>query len=253
MKKCPKTRALTICAPAALAALCAGFCAQKAGSAAPAAPAPADQAAYTLGLNLGQQLHQDGVTSEIRIDRIVAGIKDGLAGQKAQPAELQQMQAFLRASLEAASTRNAAAAKAFLERNAKERGVTTTRSGLQYRIIEAGDERAASPRPIDLVTVRYRGSFLDGTEFDSSAKHNGSAPLAVNNLMKAWQEALVLMKPGAKWQLFVPPELGFGLGTRPNIPGGSLLIFEIQLTSVAAPPAPAKPQPPPPPLPANAQ
>jgi FKBP-type peptidyl-prolyl cis-trans isomerase len=233
MKNHSTRRATTFCVLTALAPLCIGLQAPFARAA-----APADQAAYTLGLNLGQQLRQDGVTHEIPINRIVAGIKDGLAGKKAQAADLQELQAFLGAALEAAVARNAAAAKAFLERNATEQGVMTTPSGLQYRILEAGDEHAAPPRPTDLVTLRYRGTFMDGTEFDSSAKHNGSAPLAVNNLMKAWQEALVLMKPGAKWQLFVAPELGYGMGARPNIPGGSLLIFEIGLVSVAPPVAP---------------
>ncbi len=141
-------------------------------------------------------------------------------------------------SRDAASADNAAAAQKFLKKNAKAKGVTTTASGLEYRILRPGDAQAPSPRPTDRVSVRYRGTFLDGTEFDSSARHVGAVPLAVNNLMKGWQEALVLMKPGSKWQLFVPPELGYGMGARRNVPGGSLLIFEIELLSVTPPPAP---------------
>jgi FKBP-type peptidyl-prolyl cis-trans isomerase len=143
---------------------------------------------------------------------------------------------------DAASADNAAAAQKFLKKNAKVKGVTTTASGLQYRILQPGDQSAPSPRPTDLVSVRYRGTFLDGTEFDGSERHSGAAPLAVNNLMKGWQEALVLMKPGSKWQLFVPPELGYGMGARRNVPGGSLLIFEIELMSVKPPPVPPQTQ-----------
>jgi FKBP-type peptidyl-prolyl cis-trans isomerase len=150
--------------------------------------------------------------------------------------------AITAAAAPSASADNAAAAQKFLKKNAKAKGVTTTASGLQYRILQPGDPSAPSPRPTDLVSVRYRGTFLDGTEFDSSERHGGAAPLAVNNLMKGWQEALVLMKPGSKWQLFVPPQLGYGMGARRNVPGGSLLIFEIELTSVKPPPVPPQTQ-----------
>jgi FKBP-type peptidyl-prolyl cis-trans isomerase len=199
---------------------------------------PADSAAYTFGLNMGQQLHQSGVTDELSVARVVDGLKDGLAGKKASAADQEQLQAFLSSVIEAATAKNAAAARAFLERNGASKGVTTTASGLQYRIIAAGDASAASPAPTDRVTVRYRGTLIDGTEFDSSSRHPGAAPLAVNNTIRGWQEALHLMKPGARWQLFVPPELGYGNAARAGIPGGSLLIFELQLTSVQPPPVP---------------
>lgn len=203
-----------------------------------AAAAPADAAAYTFGLDMGQQLHQSGVTNELPLDQIVAGLKDGLAGKRASPADQGQLRSFLSSVLEAVAVRNAAAAKEFLARNTKQRDVTTTASGLQYRIIVAGDTSAASPRPTDRVTLRYRGTLLDGTEFGSSARFAAGAPLAVNNTIRGWQEALSLMKPGAKWQLFVPPELGYGLAARPGIPGGSLLIFDLELTGMQPAPLP---------------
>jgi FKBP-type peptidyl-prolyl cis-trans isomerase FklB len=196
------------------------------------APSAAEDASYTFGLNMGQQLHQSGVTNEISLDRLVAGVKDGLAGKSAMPGDQQQLQAFLRSVL---------AAKEFLERNRKESGVKTTATGLQYRIIESGNTNGAPPRPGDKVKLQYRGTFIDGTEFDSSSKHPSAAPIAVNNFIEGWQEALALMKPKARWQLFVPPELAYGRGARPGIPGGSLLIFDIELKSIlAASPPPAR-------------
>jgi FKBP-type peptidyl-prolyl cis-trans isomerase len=224
---------------AALAAFAAAPCGIRALTTTPApavTPASADQAAYTLGVNLGRQLRQDGVTNEISPKRVAEGLKDGLAGKQPPPADDQQLQSFLRSMRETLPAQNAAAAKKFLERNAREPGVKMTASGLQYRIIDPGDATARSPRPTDRVSLQYRGTFIDGTEFDSSSKHNGSAPLAVNNTISGWQEALALMKPGARWQLWIAPELGYGMGTRPTIPGGSLLIYEIELKAVTAAP-----------------
>jgi len=134
--------------------------------------------------------------------------------------------------MEAATTHNQAAAKEFLAHNAKEKGVTTTASGLQYKIIAAGNTKAATILPADEVTVQYRGKLLDGSEFDSSYARGTPASFTVNGVIPGWQEALVLMKPGAKWQLFVPPELAYGATPKPGIPGGSLLIFDVELVSV---------------------
>jgi FKBP-type peptidyl-prolyl cis-trans isomerase FklB len=191
-----------------------------------------------MGLNVGQQLRDNGVANA-PLKRIDQGIKDGLAGKKPVGADQMRMQAFLRASAAAATQRNAAAAHEFLVRNAKAPGVKTTASGLQYKIIEAGDANAPSPQATDQVTVNFRGTFLDGSEFDSSSKPGTTSTLQVNGLMKGWTEALSMMKPGAHWQLFVPPELGFGPVTRLGVPGGSLLIYDLQLLSVM--PAPVRP------------
>ena len=210
------------------------FCA-GAQTAAPPPPASEEDALYTMGLNLGQQLHQNGVTSAVSMNRIERGIKDGIAGKKALPADQMRLQGFLQSAAAAAAARNAAAAHAFLERNAKAAGVTTTPSGLQYKIIDAGNAAAPSPQPTDLVTLNFRGTLLDGTEFDSSSKPGTASTVQANGVMKAWTEALPLMKPGAKWQLFVPPELGYGPATRLSVPGGSLLIYDLQLAGVAPP------------------
>jgi FKBP-type peptidyl-prolyl cis-trans isomerase len=102
-----------------------------------------------------------------------------------------------------------------------------------------GDKKAAVIAPTDEVTVQYRGKLLDGTEFDSSYARGHARPFPVNGVIPGWQEALVLMKPGAKWQLFVPPELAYGNNPKPGIPGGSLLIFDVELVSVKANDKPA--------------
>src|SRR5262249_23773175 len=136
---------------------------------------------------------------------------------------------------------NRAAAKAFLAENGKKKDVVTTASGLQYHIVSPGD--GAPPKSTDEVTVNYRGSLLDGTEFDSSYKRGQPASFPVNGVIPGWQEALVLMKPGSKWELFIPPNLAYDVNSPPTIPPGSLLKFEVELIEVNAP-APARPTPP---------
>ena len=106
----------------------------------------------------------------------------------------------------------------------------------------------ASPNPTDTVLVNYRGSLLDGTEFDNSAKHGGPATFQVGRVIPGWTEALQLMKPGAKYRLFIPPQLAYDLRSPPEIPPGSLLLFDVELISIKAAQA-AAPAPPAPPAP----
>jgi FKBP-type peptidyl-prolyl cis-trans isomerase len=197
----------------------------------PQAPS-VDQTSYLFGLTFGEQLRRVGIADQVSIDAITRGMKDGLHGKKSTPADQQQLQAYVRSAMESATARNQAAAKDFLGRNGQEKGVKTTPSGLQYKILAPGDSKAAVVAPTDEVTVQYRGKLLDGSEFDSSYARGTPATFRVNGMVAGWQEALVLMKPGAKWQLFVPPELAYGAAPRPGIPGGSLLIFEVELLSV---------------------
>jgi FKBP-type peptidyl-prolyl cis-trans isomerase len=203
--------------------------------------AGADDALYILGLNAGQQLHDNGV-AQAPLSRLEQGVKDGLSGKHPSGADEMRLQAFLRSAAEAASAHNAALAHEFLERNAKAPGIISTQSGLQYKVIRAGDAKGTSPAQTDLVTVHFRGTLLDGSEFDSSAKPGTISTLRVNGLSKGWTDALTLMKPGDRWQLFVPPELGFGSVTRAGVPGGSLLIYDLELVSVASLAGPAKPR-----------
>ncbi len=230
-------------------------------TAAPPAPPPApppltdEEASYLIGVNQGEQLRRIGVGGGLSAEAMARGTKEGLAGKNTTPADGQRLQAYVRGIMEATTTRNRAAAKDFLAKNGTEKGVKTTASGLQYKVLVAGDTKAASPKPEDQVTVQYRGKLLDGTEFDSSYSHGSPATFPVNGVIKGWQEALVLMKPGAKWQLFVPPELAYDAQPRPGIPAGSLLVFEVELVAIkpkppaaaGAPPANVAPSPPAPP------
>jgi len=204
------------------------------------APTP-DQISYLIGLNFGAQMHNTGITPDgVVPDAVIRGINDGLQGKTPSAADQQQLQAYARSSGEAMAARNATAAKEFLAKNGKEKGVITTASGLQYKILAAGDKKAPPIANTDTVTVEYRGKLINGTEFDSSYSRGVPATFPVNGVIKGWQEALVLMKPGAKWQLFVPPELAYGPRTQAKIPANSLLIFDVNVVSAEAANAPPK-------------
>jgi FKBP-type peptidyl-prolyl cis-trans isomerase len=208
--------------------------ATSAAAAPSAAPAPlsAEQSSYLFGLTFGTQMHGVGISDQVNFDAVARGIREGLQGKKPTPAEQQQLNIYVRSVMETSMARNQAAAKDFLAKNTLEKGVTTTASGLQYKVILPGDKKAAAIVPTDEVTVQYRGKLLDGSEFDSSYARGTPVTFPVNGVIPGWQEALVLMKPGAKWQLFVPPGLAYGNSPKPGIPGGSLLIFDVELVSV---------------------
>lgn len=107
-------------------------------------------------------------------------------------------------------------------------------SGLQYRVLHEGDPKAPLPGPQDQITARYRASLADGTEIDRSDEHAQPAVFRLNSVIKGWREALSAMRPGAKWQLFEPPELGYGANSPPPIPPGSLLVYELEVIQVEA-------------------
>jgi FKBP-type peptidyl-prolyl cis-trans isomerase FklB len=204
------------------------------------APTP-DQISYLMGLFFGAQMHTTGITPDGVVPAAVArGIQDGLQGKAPSATDQQQVQVYVRSAGDALAARNASAARDFLARNAKEKAVISTASGLQYKILAAGDRKAPPIALGDSVTVEYRGKLLNGTEFDSSYARGEPATFPVNGVIKGWQEALVLMKPGAKWQLFVPPELAYGPRTQAKIPANSLLIFDVNLVSAEAANAPPK-------------
>jgi FKBP-type peptidyl-prolyl cis-trans isomerase FklB len=212
-------------------------------------PTP-EQVSYLFGLLFGAQMHNTGITPESMMpDALMRGIKDGLQGKTPTPDDQRQVQGFARSASEALYARNTAAAKEFLARNGKEKGVITTASGLQYKILAAGDKKAPPIGPTDSVTVEYRGKLMNGTEFDSSYSRGVPTTFPVNGVIKGWQEALVMMKPGAKWQVFVPPELAYGPRAQGKIPANSLLIFEVSVLSAEAADAPPKAPPGTPPTP----
>jgi len=234
-------------APAPAAPAPASPTAAAPAAAAPTAASPGqalpdlthEEATLLIGVNFGQQLLRLGITDPVALQSLQRGIDEGLKGRKTSPDEQQQLSHYFYASTKAAISSNLNNAHAFLLRNSSEKGVHTTASGLQYMVIAAGDPKAAAPTLGDQVTVRYRGTLLDGTEFDSSDARGAPTQFLVGGVIKGWQEALVMMKPGAKWRLFVPPELAYGRKERRNIPGGSLLIFDVELTGVSPAAAPA--------------
>lgn len=129
--------------------------------------------------------------------------------------------------------KNSMEAKQYLEQNKQKPGVITLPSGLQYKIIEAGDDQKKSPGPTDLVTVHYKGTLIDGTEFDSSYSRGTPATFPVNAVIPGWTEALQLMKPGAKWLLTLPSNLAYGAqGAGPKIGPNAALVFEVELISI---------------------
>jgi FKBP-type peptidyl-prolyl cis-trans isomerase len=198
------------------------------------------QASYSLGVSMGDQLHHLGLTGDsIATERLTQGLRDALSGKVAMTAHDQEnIASFVKSARNNMAESNRAAAKAFLTENGKKKDVVTTSSGLQYHVISPGD--GAPPKSTDEVTVNYRGTLLDGSEFDSSYKRGQPASFPVNGVIPGWQEALVLMKPGAKWELFIPPNLAYDVNSPPAIPPGSLLKFEVELIKVKQP-APAVP------------
>lgn len=198
------------------------------------------KASYSLGVLMGTQLRQLGLTSRsLDVEQFARGIDAVVRGQvKATAADrknvrtlIEKMRAAMASKNAAIASKNREVARKFLAANAKRKGVVTTPSGLQYKILRPG--HGASPRPTDDVTVNYRGTLLNGTVFDSSARHGGPATFPVDHVIKGWQEALVKMKPGAKWELYIPPQLAYGNDSpAATIPPGSLLKFEVDLISV---------------------
>jgi len=252
-----------VCVLLAAAPLAGAQTTPPAAPAAPAAAAPVspdaplpkadDQTSYLFGLTFGEQMHRVGITDEVSIEALTRGLKDGLGGKKSVPGDQQALQTYVRALLDATAARNKAASAEFMARNGKRKGVKTTASGLEYEIITPGDTKARAIIAADQVTVQYRGTLLDGSEFDSSYSRGSPATFTIGGVIKGWQEALLLMKPGAKWKLYVPPELAYGTTPRPGIPPSSVLTFEMELVSVKPPPAPASTTPSPPPANSNAK
>ena len=209
----------------------------KAG-AAKEAPAKTGSASYSVGVSMGEQLRASGVPPDlINAQQLAQGVHDAISGKASMTDKDREN---LRGLVDSVGESNHRAAAKFLAENGKKSDVVTTASGLQYKVLAAG--RGASPKPNDEVTVNYRGTLINGTEFDSSYKRGQPANFQVNRVIPGWTEALGLMKPGAKWQLFIPPQLAYDLRSAPPIPPGSLLIFEVELLSVkAAPPSAAQP------------
>jgi len=213
----------------------------KAGAASEApAKAKASSPSYSVGVSMGEQLRASGIPPELlNAQQLAQGVHDALSGKVSMTDKDREN---LRGLVDSVGESNHRAAAKFLAENGKKPDILTTASGLQYKVLSAGT--GASPKTTDEVTVNYRGTLINGTEFDSSYKRGQPANFQVNRVIPGWTEALGLMKPGAKWQLFIPPQLAYDLRSAPPIPPGSLLIFEVELLSVKAAPSAAQPAPP---------
>jgi len=205
-----------------------------------------DKASYSIGMNIGQNLKRQGV--ELNPDAMIAGLKDGLGGKKSALTDDQIKEAMtslekdMEQKQEAAAQKNVAEGEKFLADNKTKPGVKTTASGLQYKVEKEG--KGAQPKASDTVTVNYRGTLIDGTEFDSSYKRGQPATFPVGGVIKGWTEALQLMKVGSKYQLFIPASLGYGArGAGRDIAPNSTLIFDVELLDVKPSAAGASPSP----------
>ena len=202
---------------------------------------PKQRISYTIGLNIGR----DFVSQDVEVDTaaLMAGVRDGLGGQKPRLsddemlAEVKSFREAMMAKQEAKqkelAAKNLAEGAEFLAKNAKEPGVVVRESGLQYKVLKEGT--GPLPKADSIVSVHYRGTLLDGSEFDSSYERNEPLTLPVGGVIPGWTEALTLMKEGSKWQLYIPAALAYGeAGAPPAIGPNATLLFEVELLSAAA-------------------
>lgn len=194
---------------------------------------------YAVGYDLGLNLRE--VADDMDLDAFTQGIKDAYAKTNSSLTD-EQMQAIVQAymtrkqeeaqkQLEAKATANQQAGEAFLAENAKKDGVKTTASGLQYKVITEGS--GSSPSATDTVMVNYEGKLIDGTVFDSSYERGEPIEFPLNQVIPGWTEGLQLMKPGAKYEFYIPSDLAYGETGNPNIEPNSVLIFTVELLNDA--------------------
>lgn len=206
-----------------------------------------ERQSYAVGMNIGESLHRQPV--ELDSNSLIQGLKDSMAGgktlmtedeAKASLTELgQQVRAKQEEKVKQAAETNKKEGEAFLAANKTKPGVVTTPSGLQYKILKEGT--GPKPTAADKVVCNYKGTLINGTEFDSSYKRGQPATFPVGQVIKGWTEALQLMPVGSKWQLFIPADLAYGeRGAGNDIGPDSTLIFEVELLSIEGKEAPAK-------------
>ncbi|MBR3759172.1 MAG: FKBP-type peptidyl-prolyl cis-trans isomerase [Bacteroidaceae bacterium] len=207
------------------------------------------QIAYVEGLKIGKMMaeswvsgltsdvYADDSTKSIDKDNLVAGFIAGVLG-KDQKFTMEEAQTYVQEVMTAANDKkmeaqfgeNREAGEKFLAENKTKEGVQVTPSGLQYKVIKQG--KGAVPTATDKVSVHYRGTLIDGTEFDSSYKRNKPTEFAANQVIKGWTEALTMMPVGSKWELYIPQELAYGSRNQGQIKPFSTLIFEVELLDI---------------------
>ena len=207
-----------------------------------------EKISYILGRNIGNNFKRQEI--EVDMDVLRRGIKDGLDGANPaiSDAESRDLMTSYQQEVRTKQTekrkqlgeKNKTEGEAFLAKNKSRPGVKTTASGLQYEVINEG--KGEKPKSNDVVTVNYKGTFVDGTEFDSSEKTGRPATFGVTGVIKGWTEALMMMSPGAKYKLYIPSNLAYGEPGRGAISPNATLIFEVELVSAQPPPPPIAPQ-----------
>ena len=219
----------------------------RVGAAEPGSPTnTTEKFSYAMGMTLGVNLKRFGADlSQVDTTNLVRGLKDALTGAKTDLTEVEAREVvmtFQREARRLAGEKNKKAAESFLAENKGKDGVVTLPSGLQYKVLVEG--KGEPPKTNDVVTVNYRGTLLDGTEFDSSFKRGQPATFSLGGVIEGWKQGLALMKPGGKSQLFIPPHLGYAeRGSGSMIGPNAALIFEVELIAVNPPQAAAPAQP----------
>ena len=198
-----------------------------------------DRLSYTVGMDIGNSLSEQGL--DLDLDLVVQALRASFNGEETlltreealaeRDKFMQRRQQELEAQRDVDGQRNLEEGQAFLAQNAERDEVTETESGLQYRVMTQGE--GASPAATDQVTVHYRGTLLDGTEFDSSYARGEPATFGLNQVIAGWTEGVQLMQEGAKYEFFIPADLAYGEQGRPGPIGpNSTLIFEVELIEV---------------------
>mgnify|MGYP005847800747 CR=1 FL=1 len=197
-----------------------------------------DKLSYAVGYDIGMNLRRQGI--DLQIEQVMQAIRD--THNEAEPSvpreEMQQILTTLNEELREKrmqelrelADENQAKSNEFLQKNRSKDGVVVLPSGVQYKVIQEGD--GERPGPADTVQVHYRGSRMDGLEFDSSFARGKPETFEVDQVLQGWQEILPLMREGAEWRIYVPPELGFGLRGQPPVGPNEAVVFDLRLVSV---------------------
>jgi len=195
-----------------------------------------DKVSYSFGLNVGFTFKKQNI--DMNNDAFMAGFRDAMSGKDPVLSEAQVREVMstfekdMDQKQQAAAQKNTGEGEKYLADNKSKPGVKTTASGLQYKVLKDGT--GASPKETDTVTVNYRGTLIDGTEFDSSYKRGEPATFPLNRVIKGWTEGLQLMKVGSKYQFFIPSTLAYGERASGQIGPNSALIFEVELLDTKA-------------------
>ncbi|MBS1969820.1 MAG: FKBP-type peptidyl-prolyl cis-trans isomerase [Bdellovibrionales bacterium] len=194
------------------------------------------KASYAIGQQIGGNMKQQNI--EIDSDVMAMAMKDAIKGdskmtkEEIQQAMMKLQEAAMKKQQEAAEENKKKGAE-FLEKNKSAEGVKVTASGLQYKVEKEGEGK--TPSKTDTVKAHYKGTLIDGTQFDSSYDRGQPAEFPVQGVIPGWSEALQMMKVGSKYKLFIPPELAYGASGRPGIPANSVLVFEVELVDIVKP------------------